>query len=194
MKPITYTFFLLLFAMTGCIQPPPEEFEFTYPNTWKYKAPKLLISFYKEYKYPNQRDLYNMKNPALDSACLKFMLEPSQVPIIQEIEVIDDQNLIVYTANRKDKRMLSYASTFRYPIEFTYDKVLFRLFYNSYNQELTINGDATYLFSEKKFRLQDIASDDHTTKPFDDLLLSNSLKSPDTLYWTSGWYGFELQK
>jgi hypothetical protein len=116
------------------------------------------------------------------------------VPIVQEIEVIDGQNLIVYTSNRKDKRMLTYAETSRYPIEFTYDKVLFRLFYNRYTQELTLRGYTTYLFSEKKFRLQDIATDDHVTKPFDDLLLSNSLMSPDTLYWTIGGYGFELQK
>lgn len=193
MKPSTYTFFLLLLAIAGCIQPPPEEFEFTYPNTWKYKAPEIN-SFYNEYKYPNRRALFNLKNPALDSACLKFMLEPSHVPIVQEIEVIDDQNLIVYTADRKDKRMLTCAKTGRYQIEFTYDQQLFRYNFNFYTQELTFNGDATYLFSEKKFRLKDNASNDPTTKMFDDLLLSNSLKTPDTLYWTSGWYGFELQK
>ena len=192
MKPSAYTFFLLILAMVGCTPPPPE-FEFTYPNTWKYKAPEIS-SFYNEYKYPNRRALFNLKNPALDSACLKFMLEPSHVPIVQEIEVIDDQNLIVYMANWKDKRMLTYAESIKYAIEFTYDKVLFRLFYNRYTQELTWGRDATYLFSEKKFRLQDIASDHDVRKPFDDLLLSNSLKSPDTLYWTIGWYGFELQK
>ena len=193
MKPSTYTFFLLLLTMCGCIQPPPEQFEFTYPNTWKYKAPEIS-SFYTEYKYPNKRSLNNLKNPAVESACLKFMLEQSQVPIIQEIAVIDDQNLIVYTANRKDKRMLPYLKNFKEQLEFTYDNKLFKFFYYRRTQELTLNGYSTYLLSEKKFRLMDNATDDHPTKIFDDMLSSNTLKSPDTLYWTVGGYRFELQK
>lgn len=193
MKISTHTFFLLLLTMAGCIKPPPPEFQFAYPNIWKFKAPELS-SFYTEYKYPNKRTLYNLKNPAIDSACLKFMLEPSQVPIIQEIEVLDDQNLIVYTANRKDKRMLPYLKNFKEQLEFTYDNKLFKFFYYRRTQELSLNGYATYLFSEKKFRLLDNATDDHPTKIFDDMLSSNTLKSPDTLYWTVGGYCFELQK